>query len=223
VSSKYLAFATLALMPSCAKNTNDGGSDRPDAAPQVSTDGAAVPGSPPDAQLDSSSSHMGGGDPAVLFPLAVGQRWSYSFTNVGGGSLCAPGLHDQIVVSDDPEGGRSAFQLTNPCTGVIGTNAFSAPGGDQVDLYYAGGWETLVDPMLVEGHSWPYFTSSYHWEREASVSVPAGTFTDCWTAVQDVSYTAFITYCRGVGAVRNFSRDLNGDGWDAKLHSKNFD
>jgi hypothetical protein len=35
--------------------------------------------------------------------------------------------------------------------------------------------------------------------------------------VQDVSYTAYLTYCRGVGLVESYSEDLNHAGWDAKL------
>jgi len=54
------------------------------------------------------------------------------------------------------------------------------------------------------------------------VTVPAGTFTDCWTAQQQVSYTAYLTYCRGAGLVRSYSQDLGGNGWDAQLASKSF-
>jgi len=60
------------------------------------------------------------------------------------------------------------------------------------------------------------------WHRETSVTVPAGTFTDCWTANQQVSYAAYLTYCRGAGLVRSYSKDLAGDGWDAQLSSKSF-
>jgi hypothetical protein len=47
-------------------------------------------------------------------------------------------------------------------------------------------------------------------------------YTDCWTAKQNVSYTAYMTYCRGAGMVRSYSQDLTGSGWDAKLVSKSF-
>src|SRR4029077_714132 len=92
----------------------------------------------------------------------------------------------------------------------------------EVDFYYNGSWGTLIDPMLVEGHSWTYFNTSYAWHRETSVTVPAGTFTDCWTARQQVTYTAYLTYCRGAGLVRSYSQDLAGNGWDAQLASKSF-
>jgi hypothetical protein len=80
----------------------------------------------------------------------------------------------------------------------------------------------FIDPTLVDGHTWSYFNSSYTWKRETSVTVPAGTYTDCWTANQNVSYTAYNTFCRGVGMVHSYSSDLSGNGWDAKLTSKSF-
>jgi hypothetical protein len=109
--------------------------------------------------------------------------------------------------------------MTSFCTGIAGTNDYAAAPSDEVDFYYQGAWLKVIDPVLTEGHSWPYFNTSYHWHRETSVTVPAGTYTDCWTAVQDVSYTAYLTYCRGAGLVHSFSSDLAGSGWDAKLAS----
>ena len=132
------------------------------------------------------------------------------------------GTHEQHVVSANAVGARAAFQMTNFCSGVASTYDYAPkmPGiTDEIDFYYSGMWLTLVDPALTEGHMWPYFNTSYHWHRESSVTVPAGTYDDCWTAVQDVSYTASLTYCRGVGLVHSYSSDLAGSGWDAKLAS----
>jgi hypothetical protein len=168
---------------------------------------------------DSGSGSGGGGGSHVLYPLAVGNSWTYSVEAVGAGSICAPGTHEQHVVSGNMAGGRAAFQMTNFCSGVTATYDYSAGANDEVDFYYQTSWLTLVDPTLTEGHMWPYFNTSYHWHRETSVTVPAGTYTDCWTAVQDVSYSASLTYCRGVGLVRSYSSDLSGSGWDAKLAS----
>jgi hypothetical protein len=163
-----------------------------------------------------------GGGVAPLYPLAVGNRWTYAVTAVGAGAVCAAGMHDQHVLGAAPAGGRPAFQLDNFCSGVGGSYDYSLPGGDEVDFYYNGTWAPIIDLPLQEGHSWTYFNTSYTWHRETSITVPAGTFGDCWTANQDVSYTAFLTYCRGAGLVRSYSKDLAGNGWDAVLASKSF-
>ena len=164
----------------------------------------------------------GGGTTAALYPLAVGYRWTFTVTAVGAGSTCAAGSFDQHVVSANAAGGRAAFQLDNFCSGVSGTYDYSLPGGDEVDFYYNATWAPIIDLPLQEGHSWTYFNSSYTWHRETSVTVPAGTFDDCWTANQDVSYTAYLTYCRGAGLVHSYSQDLGGNGWDAQLAGKSF-
>jgi hypothetical protein len=164
----------------------------------------------------------GGGGAAALYPLALGYRWTYAVTAVGGGAVCAAGSYDQHVVSANAVGGRAAFQLDNFCSGVAGTYDYSQPGGDEVDFYYSSTWAPIIDLPLQDGHSWTYFNTSYTWHRETSVTVPAGTFTDCWTANQNVSYTAYLTYCRGAGLVRSYSQDLTGNGWDAQLSSKSF-
>ena len=81
----------------------------------------------------------------------------------------------------------------------------------------------VLDSMVQEGHGWTEIPNiSFTWHREASVVVPAGTFSDCWTARQDVTYTAFSTYCRGIGPVRVYSQDLRGNGFDAQLSAKSF-
>ena len=141
--------------------------------------------------------------------------------NVTALSDSSAGSHDSKVVSQSTVGGKSAFQVASFCTGIAGTNDY-AINGDEVDLYYGGTWLIVLDGVVQDGHTWSYANSSFTWKKEGSVNVPAGTFSDCWTAKQNVSYTAFTTYCRGVGIVRSYSMDLAGNGWDARLKSKSF-
>jgi hypothetical protein len=187
----------LVLVVACGSSTNpNGGDDAPDAA------------------VDGSGSGSGS---TMLYPLAVGDTWTFGVIAVGAGSICAAGSHMQAVQSANAIGGRAAFQMTSFCTGITGTNNYATGPGDEIDFYYNTSWLMLVDPTLAEGTSWPYFNSTYHWHRAGTVTVPAGTYSDCWTAVQDVSYTAYLTYCRGAGLVRSYSQDLAGNGWDAQL------
>jgi hypothetical protein len=156
----------------------------------------------------------------TLFPLAVGSHWTYAVAAVGTGSICNAGNYTQHVLSANPVAGRQAFQLDSFCTALPSVNDYAiGPKADQIDFYYQGTWLTFLDPNLTQGYAWPYFNTSFHWRREAQILVPAGTYNDCWTTVQDVAYTAYSTYCRGVGLVCSYSSDLNGNGWDAKLAS----
>ena len=166
----------------------------------------------PDGSMspDAAGSGMHGSE--ALYPLENAASWTYTVTAVGGGAVCAPGTYTQQIVSANPVGGRDAFQMTSFCSAIGGTYDYAAGSGDEVDFYYSGSWLVLVDPTLTEGHMWPYANTSYHWER---TTFPG--YDDCWKAVQDVSYTAYLTYCRGVGLVESYSEDLNHAGWDAKL------
>jgi hypothetical protein len=178
---------------------------------------AGSPSSQPDG--GATSTDTGTSSSSALYPLAMGDHWTYAIAAVGTGAVCAAGTHAQDVVSTNAVGGRAAFQMTSFCTGVAGTNSYATSAGDEIDFYYQGTWAKLVEPMLVDGQAWTYFNTSYHWRRDTTVTVPAATYHDCWTAVQNVSYTAYLTYCRGAGLVRSYSADLGGNGWDAQLAS----
>jgi hypothetical protein len=170
----------------------------------------------------SSGGDGGGAGKDKLFPLAVGYSWTYDVQNVGAGSACSAGTWNQAITGTRTVDGRSAFDLTSFCSAAGQSEVAPAGTGDEIDIDFQGSWLKLIDGTLVEGETWTYFNASYTWHRETSVSVPYGTFTDCWTANQNVSYTAYQTYCRGVGMVRSYSSDLNGAGWDAKLTDKSF-
>jgi hypothetical protein len=210
------------LLAACS--AGGGGSDDDDAAGGAgagvgATGGTEIGGGPVGG---SGAGASGAGGPSVLLPLAVGYGWTYDVAAVGAGSVCAAGQQSYQVVGSQSLAGRSAFEATNWCTGVAGTSFYAPGAGDEVFFYYGGAWLTLIDPTLEEGHSWDYFNTSYSWHQEPTVSVPIGTLSDCWTAVQNVSYTAYLTYCRGVGLVRSYSQDLAGNGWDAQLSAKTF-
>jgi hypothetical protein len=157
-------------------------------------DGGSDVGPVDGGRADAARADAGGG-PAALWPIAVGDRWTYSDTGN------CPGMSERAVVSANPVGGRPAFQLRG-CNGVIVD--LSVPGGDEVDAF-ANAWLVLVDPILEDGHSWSYSSITYTWRREGTVTVPAGTYSDCWTAVASASSFPTNTYCRGVGPVHSVS------------------
>ncbi len=183
-------------------SSGDGGSGRDGALP--GQDGATGDSAAPDDRL---------------MPLALGRTWTYDVASVGGG-FCANGSHDVKVLGQKTVDGRNAFEVSSFCSGV--GSAYETVNGDQADVDYQGTWNHFLDVPVQDGHSWPYFNTGYTWESVPTITVPAGTFTACWKAHQNVSYTAFGIYCRGVGMVQSYSQDLAGNGWDAKLTAKNF-
>ncbi len=167
------------------------------------------------APLVSNGGDAGATTP--LYPLALGARWSFKVQALGVGGQCNSGMFDQTVLSANGAGARPAFQLTSFCTGAPGTSDLSTPGGDEVDIWEQSTWAPLIALPLQEGWTWAYLTTTYAWHRETAVTVPAGSFTDCWTARHQTVSFAYETYCRGVGPVASHFEDETGAGWDAQL------
>lgn len=239
------AFSALCVTAACSVQTTttgagggggDGGSEPTPAedggqggsSGSVKNDGGTSPGSDASTSpgTDSGSTNDDGGTSSDtgapddrLMPLEVGRSWTYDVAAVGNG-YCPTGSHDSKVLGTSQQDGRTAFQVTSFC-GTIGSS-YETVNGDQVDVDYQGSWNHYLDVPVQEGHSWPYFNTSYTWESVASITVPAGTYTNCWKAHQNVTYTAYAVFCRGVGMVESVSQDLAGNGWDAKLTAKNF-
>ena len=225
-----LAFAAAAACSSSTVITGDALSDGGTSNPSEDSGGGSSSSSGSSGSVvdggatNDAGSSGGGGGSGKLYPIAVGNTWTYDVAALGSYPSCAAGSHSQTVMSGPTTlDGKQAYAITNFCSAITGTQPVSPdPTSDAVYFYYNDTWLTFVSVPLTDGATWTYFNSSYTWQRETSVTVPAGTFTDCWTAKQNVTYTAYLTYCRGVGMVRSYSSDLTGSGWDAKLSSKSF-
>jgi hypothetical protein len=170
----------------------------------------------------SGSGGEGGSSAALLYPLAVGDTWTFDVQNVGLGGACQSGTHASVILSKEIVEGKDAFKLDSFCD--PGPPYFLASDvGDKVLINVGAGWHTLTDTPLAEGHMWLYAPSNttLTWHSEGDVTVPAGTFSDCWTSNGDgASGVFYTTYCRGIGVVRNYRASVNGDGWDAQLTAK---
>src|SRR5262249_55445704 len=87
---------------------------------------------------------------------------------------------------------------------TTGTLYYSATG-DHVETSPNGTtWSVLTDPPVVAGHSWSNGAAGLtcQWSSAGDVTVPAGTFHDCWTATCTSAFeTDHTTYCRGTGFV----------------------
>ena len=100
--------------------------------------------------------------------------------------------------------GKDAFQTTSLCAGAEAS--YYAVDGDVVQVDYQGTWILALDAPVEEGHTWSNGSSTFTWHKEPHVTVPAGTFDNCWRATQNVSYEAYTIFCRGVGPVHWYSR-----------------
>ena len=210
IAMKIPVLLISGLIAGCGSSDDAGSAD---AAASADSNGSAI-----DSGGGADSS---GGVDSRLLPAASGRMWTYQVSAVGGGSVCAPGTHSDQILGEETIDGRNAFEVSGWCS-AVGTTLI-AVDGDKAEARYQGGWIVVLDVPVQDGHTWTSTGPvSYTWRDHGTVTVPAGTFDDCWKRDQNVSYTAYTIYCRGVGATVDYSEDLAGNGWHAQLTATNF-
>jgi hypothetical protein len=173
---------------------------------------AAPDPSDPGGNPDAPSADPDPSDTRLL-PLAVGRTWTYDVVSTY--PSCPAGAREQSVVGTGEIDGRATFRVRGFC----GLEGESHVDGDLVEDHYDWGplgWTRMLDEPVEQGHAWSTTNGSatfgMHYEVAGEM---AGA--ECWTVVQDVSYTSTWTYCRGVGLVRYEMIDLGGGTIRAEL------
>lgn len=228
----YLALgAALAL-----GSLGCGGSD--DGAVFAANDGSVL-GTLPTAEgggaldggaADGAASKQDGGDGAAaadaarkdnrIDPIEVGHAWTFDVTVRGYFPACDSGIFVSTAVASAPVDGRAAIDVQSFCPNA-GVVKYSVDG-DRVYARLGGQWRISLDSPVAEGHTWTDGFLDYRWESKGTITTPAGTFTDCWSATTVASYSSYIILCRGVGPVKWHYDTGFGNGYDAILTAKSF-
>jgi len=175
----------------------------------------------PAGGVDGSMSGDGSmpGNDTRLNPLAVDRAWTYDVVSTY--ASCPAGVHEQRVTGTGSIDGRSTFKIASFC-GSVGE---SFVDGDLVEDHYDWGpvgWTRQLDVPVMDGHTWTTTNGSATFtETYSDVGAFAG-HDDCWKVTQNVSYTSYWIYCRGVGLVKYEIIDLGGGTIRAELQSKSF-
>lgn len=186
---------------------------------------AGAPITPPDGDGGSPLPDGGGNDGGVvkdgrIDPIEVGHSWTYDVTVLGIYPLCQNGTFTSRTLETSMLDGKTALHVESLCPGV-GVVKY-AVDGDRVHSYFLDEWILSLDAPVQAGHQWTDGYRDYRWESKGTVTVPAGTFSDCWSATTIAAFESYILLCRGVGPVRWHYDDGFGNGYDAVLVSKNF-
>jgi hypothetical protein len=161
---------------------------------------------------DSGSAGAGasGGAPATisaasLYPLAIGNRWSYAITELTSEGCTSDIVPELIVMGTEEVDGRETFVLMGPCR--WDGEARVAAVDDELQQFF-GTWETALAMPVETGHQWLVRgTYLFEWRNAGLVTVPAGTFDDCWDRIGLDEPEWSRTYCVGVGPVREITED----------------
>jgi hypothetical protein len=187
---------------------DDGGPSTPPAAEDAATSADAAPA------LDAARPPDAAAPDLRIDPITLGRTWTYDVAILGTYPLCKAGSSTGRVLGQKTVAGKNAFQVQSFCPGA-GTSSY-AVDGDKVEIYYGSSWILSLDAPVQEGHTWTDGLYTYAWEKVGAVTVPAGTFDDCWKAKPQLG-TSYTTFCRGVGPVRWHFVDGSGNGYDATL------
>jgi hypothetical protein len=172
----------------------------------------------PGAGVDGSagSTDAPGVDPADdrLYPLAVGRAWTYDVVSTY--PSCPGGQREQVVIGTGSIEGRATFRVTGFC-GATGETTIE---GDRVEDYYDWGpvgWYRSLDEPVTDGHTWTTTNGSATFTQTYDELGAFAGHDDCWKVTQNVSYTSYWIYCRGVGLVKYEIIDLGGGTIRAEL------
>jgi hypothetical protein len=140
-----------------------------------------------------------------LFPLGMGYSWTTNAPSVD--SSCDPAYPDQEVYAVALVDGREAWVMTYPCFAQDpAEDALLAVIDGQIAQFLGSSWQTTLALPVEEGHTWTIQNEDmwlvFTWHAAGEVTVPAGTFTDCWRREEASEPGYGVTYCPGVGPVR---------------------
>jgi hypothetical protein len=167
-----------------------------------------------------------------LLPLTIGDRSQSTQTSSGDGTPTTTCDVTQTVTGQMMVDGRDAFVIVVDAVCPARSNSSSyyiaTSGGDHYESRTStatdGIWY-VIDPPA-EGHQWasdPAGMYVFTWHRVSSITVPAGTFTDCWRTVTGIGGSdQEATYCRGVGVVAIDDSFTTGYMVHGELVAKNF-
>lgn len=138
-----------------------------------------------------------------LMPLAVGNTWSYQITTGGTCLQAVDGIFTQTMAEPRESIGKLAFPLEPAlCEGTVDYFVIE----DGVLLEQEGVWGAALDAPVQDGHAWMYPSGEdYVYEAVSSITVPAGTFTNCWRRVLTGPEDETKVFCPDVGMVREES------------------
>lgn len=214
----FARFAWFVAVVLCGcGSTSGGGSAGMGGAAAAGVGGAGALGSGGNAGTSTGGTSTGGGaSDTRLLPLEANRTWTLVASAIDATlpvTTCADPQSTVVGRAATPEGDGWLYDPT------CGTERFiMVQNGDDITAFSEDLTQRIeyMKTPVVDGATW----SSYRWQSVGSVTVPAGTFQDCWRRIAvTATQEDWVEFCRGVGLVR-----LYGVGSNRKLElvNKNF-
>jgi hypothetical protein len=181
------------------------------------------------ASAGTAGAYQGGGGihsvPAPLVPLVAGHRSTFAFTPLDPTQPMAETCADPVneIGSEQTVQTFTGFRYESFCNA---TPMLLTGSGDALRAYPLLGDPPSLGPAIEyihfpvrDGESWWLDGAELTWASVPdSVTVPAGTFWNCWVRLAPPGIST-LTYCRGAGLVTGVHEAAN---WRLELVGKNF-
>src|SRR5262245_55886525 len=199
----HLVLLVAAMAAACASKSNapDTPTDEDPHDPQEPPAADDPPSKPPPQQLQQDAGKpppppppsdggivKGGGDAAAdagdptsiasLFPAVVGHSWTFQISSDF--PECS-GEKTGSVLQMQKVDGRDAFWISSYCDGQ--SPAAVSVSDKSADVDVQGHYVPQLAEPVAEGAKFQSIMGTTTWHKEATVTVPAGTFQNCWRAV----------------------------------------
>jgi hypothetical protein len=205
--------------PDPSSGNGDQNNDSP--PPLTGQDAGKPPPPPPPPPTDGGVTKTDGGgadagDPTAitsLFPAKVGHTMTFQ---VSSDFPQCSGERTGSVLGTQKVDGRDAFWISSYCDGQ--PPAAVSVSDKSADVDVQGQYIPQLAAPVAEGAKFQSISGTSTWHKEGTVTVPAGTFQNCW---RSTSGNTFVIYCPGVGTVHIHEDHGNGV-IDALLKSKNY-
>ena len=158
----------------------------------------------------------------TLMPLASNRTWTYDVVPFGNFTMsCAAGRYTKTLSTGRTVDGKTAHDFTAICAPGDGDETLTITGTNLM-RWYQDRWLLALPLTPTGGQVWQSGAITYTVYSTGSVTVPAGTFANCWTRVRTAAPGNYTTFCQSVGPVDIRYQDVFGNGWSAQLVSKAF-
>ncbi|MBN2804268.1 MAG: hypothetical protein JXR91_14325 [Deltaproteobacteria bacterium] len=145
------------------------------------------------------------GESFEIFPHKVGNWWLFKYENIdAAGGSCEPGDWKAEILSMKLVDNIETYSYLNPCIvqGIQSTILLQFEGNK---TYYANEGYYYIDTPIEQDYEWPSpKEGNFRWDAVDTITVPAGTFNNCWDKVYEPTDNHLI-FCPNVGRVKGYT------------------
>lgn len=163
----------------------------------------------------------------IYLPLSVGNEWNYDVTATvtNPDTTWTGSFETEITAETTLDNGTEVFEWVQVMTidTISGTDTFYLEETENYILMYSSKTATVPDTFLAlpleVGKTW----GNLQVLGQADVTVPAGTFNDCWEILETSAHgSAYYYFAADVGLVKLLKTETDGTIWETLVELETY-